>query len=128
MSQYSEIYSNQKLECVNALPQQSLLSTLIATEFEKLGISKKYTGFKYLVQFLQIRFSNRLLKLNYSEILGIIANLNNSARDIIDHDIRHILSSSWKNSNKIKSITQEQNMPGAKQILYILIDYVQKLI
>ena len=106
-----------------------LLSSLIANAFESIGISKKYTGFRYLVDFLRISLASRTSRQSYCKTLDIVAALNGTTRDIVDRDTRHILLSSWKNSPHLRSaLLLTDNHPGAKQILNSLIDYIQGVI
>ena len=106
-----------------------LLSHLVANALEGLGVCKKYTGFRYLVDFLRVRLSSRISKPSYCATLDIVAALNRSTRDIVDRDTRHILMSSWKNSTKLRSTIQlNTNQPGAKQILNNLIEYIWQAI
>ncbi len=130
MTNLSSFTSISSTNSIDKTPQPiPILSQLVANKFEKLGISKKYTGFRYLVDFLRITLSNRDIKLNYCNTLDIVATLNSSTRDIVDRDIRHILLSSWENGNHLRStISLSDQQPGAKQILYALIDYIQRII
>lgn len=114
------------------LPTSSLLNKLIMLELENLGISKKYIGFKYLVDII----TNSICKntsIPYSaEQFEYIANINSSTPDAIERDIRHMLLSSWKASKTLQitlcSKLSLKQQPNAKSVLINLIRYLKETI
>ena len=108
-----------------------LITRLIRFEFEKLGISQKYIGFKYLVDTASLALSNHINKIYCTNIFQQIADLNNTSYESVERDIRHMLSTLWQNNKTFKTIIS-YNLAGeqinSKCILTSLIEHLNKVI
>jgi len=111
---------------------QPFLKRIIDTELTKLDISKKYVGFRYLVDFIAMSLSHRCYNLDTYQIIDLVASMNNTNTDTIDHDIRHMLLASWKSSIKLKnsllSLNKTTFQPSGKNILKNLVSYIKQAI
>jgi len=121
------------LNKINTQPQtQPLLNRVVDIELEKLDISKKYIGFKYLVDFIAKSLSYKYRNYSMPQIFDFVASINNSSYDTIEHDIRHLLLTNWKTNIKLKNALPDLNkikyQPNAKTILQNLIYYIKQSI
>lgn len=106
----------------------SLIYKIIRAELECLEISKKYAGFKYLVDFCANSIYNT--SLSYTELIEIVSKINNSQADIVEHAIRHMLLATLKNSaifRKTLSLKKKTYLNN-KDMLNIILDHIKTLI
>ena len=127
------LISNIKVKNINMKFQpQTPLSKLLRTELENIDISKKYTGFKYIVDLITHWFKNKVINTYSNDLFKEIASINTTTYDIVERDIRHMLVTTWKNSPKFRTAIlpnkQTKSTLPAKQILNGLICYLQKII
>lgn len=110
----------------------NLLNKLIVLELQKLDISPKYVGFNYLASVLTNVFANNFYSSNYIDLFECVAYNNLSTIDTIERSIRHMLSTTWKNSDRfkscLKSTSSKMSRPSAKAILNALIVYMKTVI
>ena len=118
-----------------SLPPLTLTNKLIRQELENLNISKKYTGFKYLVELVNVAITKNMSDAYTVENFEYIASTNNSQASNIERDIRHVISVNWKNydsnASNILQVTLLPYINGAtntKNILNALILHVKNII
>ena len=120
---------NNQNNCVY-IQTHSLAHRLIRFEFENLEISKKYNGFKFLVDFcINCIYSNP--SLSYIELLELVAQLNLTTFEIVEHAIRHMLLSTLKSSSrcrKLLCISSTQSPLSTKDLLNSLVKYLKSVI
>lgn len=125
------ILSNiQNKNISTALQTPSLIEKVVRLELENIGILKKYIGFKYLVDLLSIALKQQIDTPYNFEIFTIVGSLNNCLADTIEHDIRHMIISCWKNNQYLKDAVNYKNNShiSAKNIVNKLIIYLKKSI
>lgn len=83
-------------------PTPSIVQRILAMEMEKVGISKSYIGFKYLVDLLVLNVLDRQSLISLDEKFEKLAILNNISKECIERDLRHMLNSCWKNSDTFR--------------------------
>lgn len=126
-------FIKNKVCCNNIYPQQphTLLYKLIKLELEKLDLATKYIGFEYLAESLTNALSTQFYTDNYIDIFQCVATSHLSTIDTIERNIRHMLSTTWKNSAKFKYILSTNckiEKPNSKNILKAIIEYIKKVI
>ena len=112
--------------------KSQLLNKLITLELTKIDLSPKYVGFEYLVTILSNIFTNNFHHSSYIELFECVAYNNSHTIDTIERNIRHMLSTTWKNSDIfktcLKSTTPKLTRPSARTILDALIIYIKNVI
>ena len=105
---------------------QNLLNKLIRQELEKLGLAKKYTGFKYITDLLEILLSNPLMDL--AEGFGKISKLNDVSLDTFEHAIKNMLFNCLRQSEILQNTVGEYSNKDIKSIINTLKDIVYRAI
>ncbi len=106
---------------------QSLLNKLIKCEMEKLGISKKYTGFKYLAELLEFLLNNPLQSL--TDGFNAVSELNGVSVDTLEHAVKNMLFTCLKQNLWLQEIIPEgSNSRGFKLVIMLIKDNVYKSI
>lgn len=109
--------------------QQSLLDKIVRLELEKLNISKKYSGFKYLVDFITFSINDRL-SCDYATILNHVAVLNKLSSDAVNHSIKHMMFSSLQNNPSLHLVLDShlKSKVDIKSILLGLAAHIYSII
>lgn len=109
-----------------------LLSKLVELELQNLDVSKKYIGFKYLIELIVNAISTQCFSSNYIDLFEYVAILNLASIDTVERDVRHMLVTTWKTSVKFKHILQKflpnSENPNSKRILNAIINYIKNAI
>ena len=106
---------------------QSLLNKLVKCEIEKLGVLKKYTGFKYLAELLEFLLNNPLQSL--TDGFNIISKLNGVSVDALEHAIKNMLFTCLKQGGELQEIvSQSSNVKDVKLIIMLIKDRVYQAI
>lgn len=117
--------------CLNR-KTSNLLQKLIMLELEKLDISSKYIGFKYLTDVLVNALSTNFYTNNHIDLFKQVAGLHLAKIDTIERDVRHMLVSTWKKSTQFRESIQNNSSkidkPNAKNILQAIIIYLKNVI
>lgn len=117
--------------CVRPQPPV-LIQKLVRLELEKLGIGKKYIGFKYIVDLLVNALCNKIFDAYDNELFEYVASINLTTPQSIERDIRHMLLTTWKSSpyfkNTLSTIPFWENEVNAKNILNNLILYLRQVL
>ncbi len=110
----------------------NLLNKLICLELQKLDISTKYIGFKYLVGVIANALSKNFYANSYIDLFTNIASSNLETIDTVERDVRHMLKASWKNNAKLREIFKSNfttaSTPKAKDLLQAIINYLKQVI
>lgn len=125
----------QKIDNVNLYSNHQtseLLLKLINIELQNLDISSKYAGFKYLSSII----SNALTKNSYANgYIDLFTCVTKDALDTVDtieRNVRHMLKSTWKNSDKFRNIfkyTQTStSIPNSRVLLQAIINHIKQAI
>jgi len=113
-------------------PNTTLMHRLIRCELNNLDISKKYAGFKYIVDLIDNVLKTKITNPYSSELFKYVASINVTTADIVERNIRHMLTTTWKNSTKFRSAIlpkkQDKTSIPAKDILNGIIDYLKQII
>lgn len=106
----------------------SLIYKIIRAELEYLEISKKYAGFKYLVDFCVNSICNPIL--SYTEVIETVSKINTSQPDIVEHAIRHMLLATLKNSSIFRKTLclKKKTYLNNKEMLNIVLKHIKTLI
>ena len=107
---------------------QSLLNKLIRRELENLQISKKYTGFKYLVDLIEFSFDDKSQDLLC--LLNLVASANQVTTDAVEHNIKHMLLSALRNGKGFKGAISQRGVDehDSKQLIRFVVNYVRSVI
>ena len=109
----------------------ALIKQVIRIEFDRLCISQKYIGFKYLVDITAFALNNDISNAYCWNLFEQIANINNTSKDSVERDIRHMLSTLWQRNtvfkNRLSANCNSKNI-NSKCILNALIKYMSIVI
>lgn len=130
-----KVFINSISLSLNILPSNntsSLLYKLIHFELEKLGLSNKYIGFKYLINVLTNALGSNFYCNEYINLFECASRTYSTPIDTIERDIRHMLLSNWKNNlkfkeNLLKTNHQIQKLNG-KTLINAIITYLKNTI
>lgn len=132
---YNHIVSNfiQSLAIDNKIlfihKTSSLEVQLVNIELEKLGLSKKYLGFKYISDIVIESIKRKILDSYNPSLFKRIAIVNQVSEESVERDIRHILSKTWKSSSEIKQLfpTLNKTSPKSHELLNRIVTYIKSL-
>lgn len=97
----------------------------------KLGVSKKYTGYYYLVQILELLVNYGVdSKSFYKEIYPEVGGYFNTEGWTIERDIRHLLNRTWNEDMalKLKDFWKSEEKPTCRKFIFVLRDYIMSLL
>ena len=124
---YNQIFSPKTIQSTIKLKPLPIVTQIIRTEIENLGISKKYLGFKYVVDIISCAIFNNIEDAYNNNMFEFIASINHVNTHNVERDIRHMLISCYNSCVKIKNIVKISKI-NAKNILNNLIKYLKILI
>ncbi len=134
-SNYNEIVSS----FISSLANKSIPLTpkpipfavqIVNSELEKLNLSKKYIGFKYISDIVIEAIKRNINDVYTPSLFQRVAILNNVAEDSVERDIRHILMKTWRNCPQFKQNLSNINKPKVKahDILNAIVEYIHNII
>lgn len=109
--------------------KNNLLNRLIRLELEKINISKKYVGFKYLTEILVFSFDRKIQNEGTNVVIET-ANLNGVSVDAINHDIKHMFLNCCRQNDKLCKILNGGvvGVCDIKSMLNNLVKYIHQAI
>lgn len=109
----------------------TLIYKLVELELHNLEIPAKYIGFKYLAEILTRALSTNFYACDYIDFFQYSARIHLATIDTIERDVRHMLLTTWKKSQKFRDLIQENNhieKPKAKVIFNAILSYLKRVI
>ena len=123
----SLIYNKQISITPRPLP---LAHQIIRNELEKLHLSKKYIGFKYVSDIIIESLKQNITDAYTPTLFKKVAIINQVTEDSVERDIRHMLMKTWKNCPEFKAQFTNINKQttNSKELLNNIISYIRKII
>ncbi|MBR6778945.1 MAG: hypothetical protein IKM43_02190 [Clostridia bacterium] len=94
---------------------------------QDLGITKKYMGFYYLAEILNLLINEDLKIRSFSrQVYPMLASKYNKNSCTIERDIRNVISRFWDEQlkNKLKLFWDREDTPSCCEFIYILKNYL----
>lgn len=113
---------------INMRPiNHSVIHKVVSAELEKIGITKTYIGFKYIVDLIVLCLKDRKSLIPLDAKLDKVALVNSINKASVERDIRHMLNTCWKNNevfrNVLLSIDNYKFILNFKNLLSYTIKY-----
>lgn len=123
----SNLIANKKIS--SAPRKKPLIYQIVNAELEKLNLTKKYVGFKYLSDLLVDALKQNNLDPYNPQMFSKVAFINNVTIDSVEKDIRHMLMKNWKTSSVLKTqLNINKSAVSSRELLKSVIEYLRKLI
>ena len=110
----------------------TIVQKLLSIELEKIGLTKVYIGFKYLLDLITMCMKDREKLISIPCKLSKIALYNCTNQGSVERDIRHMLTTAWKNCESYRQalfhVNKKEFVANFKNLLKLTLEHFLILI